>query len=120
MIEDGPEAREVRGEGGAAMPVVTKDQALQLLTSEVKKFDTDELLEVYNELFPKHPYSEEKARQDPSPLVERLVAHINSGLDIGEIIELWGLIVPKHHHLWYDEVEDRIHYNEETEEVSWE
>jgi hypothetical protein len=76
-------------------------------------------LEEYNELFPKQPYSAEKAHQDPSPLVERLVEHINSGLEIDVLMELWGLIIPKDHHLWYDEVEDKIHYNEETEEVPW-
>jgi hypothetical protein len=76
------------------MPVVTKDQALQ--------------------------HSQEKADENPAPLVERLVAHINSGLEIDVLMDLWRLIIPRDHHLWYDEVEEKIHYNEEVEEVPWE
>jgi hypothetical protein len=100
------------------MPVVTKDRALELLTDEVQeKLGADELLEVYNEVFPDDPYTEEQAPQDPSPLRERLVEHVRSGLGIDEVIDLWGLIFPKHRNVWYDEEEERIHYNEEAEAV---
>jgi hypothetical protein len=40
------------------------------------------------------------------------------GLEIDEIMDLWGLIFPKHRNVWYDEEEEHIHYNEETEAVS--
>jgi hypothetical protein len=98
------------------MPVVTKEQALELLTNEVQeKLGADELLEVYNELFPDDPYTEEETHKDVTPLIEQLVDHINCGLEIDELMDLWRLIVPKHYNLWYDEVKERIHYNEETE-----
>ena len=98
------------------MPVVTKEQALELLTNEVQeKLGADELLEVYNEVFPDDPYTEEEVHEDSWPLIEQLVDHINGGLEIDVLMELWRLIIPKHHHVWYDEVEERLHYNEETE-----
>ncbi len=98
------------------MPEVTGDQALALLTSQVRdKFATDELLEVYNEVFPKDPYTLQEANRDSAPLVERLVEYINSGLEGDEIIDLWGLIFPRHRNRWYDEEEERIHYDEEAE-----
>jgi hypothetical protein len=101
------------------MPVVTKDQALELLTNEVQeKLGSDELLEVYNELFPDDPYTEEEVHEDVTPMIEQLVDHITSGLEIDEVIDLWRLIIPKHRNVWYDEEEERIHYNEETEAVS--
>ncbi len=101
------------------MPVVTKDEALELLTTEVQeKLDADELLEVYNEVFPEDPYTEEEAHEDVTPLIEQLVDHVNSGLEIDEVMDLWGLIFPKHRNVWYDDEEERIHYNEETEAVS--
>ena len=101
------------------MPVVTKEQALKLLTDEVQeKLGADELLEVYNEVFPNDPSTEEEACEDVAPLIEQLVDHINSGLEIDEVMDLWRLIIPKHRNLWYDEEEERIHYNEETEAVS--
>jgi hypothetical protein len=94
------------------MPVVTKDKALELLSGEVQKFDADELLEVYNEVFPDHPGSEAKAHEVPSPLAQQLIDHIHSGLEIDQIIDLWGVILPGHRNLWYDEEEEKIHYNE--------
>jgi hypothetical protein len=101
------------------MPVLTKDQALELLTHEVQeKFGTDELLEVYNELFPDNPYTEEEAHEDLTPLIEQLVDHAKSRLEIDEITDLWGLIFPMHRNIWYDEEEERLYYNEEAEGVS--
>ena len=103
------------------MSTVNKDQALELLTKEVRqKFGVDELLEVYNEVFPDRPRTEDEAHQDSSPLIEQLVEHINSGQEIDEILDLWGLIFTKHRNVWYDEEEERIHYNEETEAVPYE
>lgn len=100
------------------MPVVNQDQALELLTNEVQeKLGADELLEVYNELFPDHPYTEADAHEDSWPLIEQLVDHIKSRLEIDEVIDLWGLILPKHRNVWYDDEEEKIHYNEEAETV---
>ena len=96
------------------MPGVTKEQALGLLTNEVQeKLGADELLEVYNEVFPDDPYTEEEAHEDATPLVEQLVDHINGGLEIDVLMDLWRLIIPKHHNVWYDEETKAIHFNEE-------
>ena len=100
------------------MPVITKEQALELLTNEVQeKLGADELLEVYNEVFPDNPHTEQEVHEDVSPLIEQLVDHINSGLEIDLVMELWGLIFTKHRNVWYDEEEERIHYHEEAETV---
>lgn len=100
------------------MPMVSKDKALKLLTNQVqKKLGTDELLEVYNEVFPKNPCTEVKARVNSRPLIADLVKHFHGGLEIDEVIDLWRLIFPGHRNVWYDEEEERIHYNEEVETV---
>jgi hypothetical protein len=100
------------------MPVVTKEQALELLTTEVQeKLGADELLEVYNEAFSDDSYTAEEVEEDSGPLIEQLVDHINGGLEIDEVMDLWGLIFPKHRNVWYDDEEERIHYNEEPEVV---
>lgn len=101
------------------MPVVTKEQALELLTKEVQeKLGVDELVEVYNEAFPDHPYTEAAAHQDTTPLIEQLVELIHREQGVDEVMDLWGLIIPKTRNIWYDEEEDRIHFNEETEAIS--
>jgi hypothetical protein len=33
------------------------------------------------------------------------------------MIDLWGLIFPRHRNVWHDDEAERIHYNEETEAV---
>jgi len=91
------------------MPVITKEQALELLTNEVQeKLGTDELLEVYNEVFPDNPYTAEEVKEDSWPLIEQLVDHINGGLEIDEVMDLWGLIFPKHRNVWYDDEEEPV------------
>jgi len=44
-----------------------------------EKLGAEELLEVYNEVFPDDPYTEDEAYEDVSLLIEPLVDHINSG-----------------------------------------
>lgn len=101
------------------MPVVSTDEALDLLTKQVEdKLGSDDLLEVYNELFPDNPYTEEEVEDDAWPLSEQITDYINRGLEAEEIIELWSLIFPKHRNVWYDEEEGRIHYNEEPEKMT--
>jgi hypothetical protein len=97
------------------MPVVSKDQAIELLTREVEEnFRADELLEVYNELFPDDPHTAEEARRGVAPLIGRIVGHI-CHLAIEEIVDRWGLVFPKHRNVWYDGGEGGIHYSEESE-----
>jgi plasmid stabilization system protein ParE len=101
------------------MPAITKDQALERLAGQVReKFGPDELLEVYNEVFPDDPRTEEDAHKDTRPLIEKLVDHIRGGREMEEIIDLWGLIFPRHRNVWYDDEAERIHYNEGAEAVS--
>ena len=95
------------------MATVTREQAVDLLTKQVEEhFGVDELLEVHNELFPDEPFTEEEAHEDYIPLVERIVDHLKGGLEPEEIVEVWSLIFPRHRNVWYDEEEERFHYNE--------
>lgn len=103
------------------MPVVTKAQALKELTNEIQdQLDADELHEVYDEIFPDAARTEAGAKEDNWPLVEQLVDHVYSGLEVEEIMDLWGLIFTRHRNVWYDDEEERIHYDEEPEAVSHE
>src|SRR5438876_9617994 len=95
------------------MATVTREQAVDLLTKQVEEqFGVDELLEVHNELFPDESFTEEEAHEDDTPLVERIVEHLNGGLEPEEIVEVWSLIFPRHRNVWYDEEEKWFHFNE--------
>jgi hypothetical protein len=95
------------------MATVTREQAVDLLTKQVEEhFGVDELLEVDNELFPDEPFTAEEAHEDYFPLVKRIVDHLKGGLEPEEIVEMWSLIFPRHRNVWYDEEDERFHYNE--------
>lgn len=102
------------------MPEVTIPKALKVLTKEVREgLPGDEVVEVYNEVFRKPPPTEEELRQDPAPLIEKLVAYINSGLEGDRLASLWRLVF-LYRNVWYNEEDERICYNEPEEEVSTE
>ena len=100
------------------MATITKGQAVDRLTEAVKTAHPDDLAEIHNELFPEKPTTEEEAKADPSALVKEIVAHIDRGLEVEEILDLWHVIFPKHRGVWFDEDECLLHYAEKTERVS--
>ena len=94
------------------MPVVSKEEAVERMARQVEQLEPDELLEVHNELFRNEKRTEAEIRQNPTPLVKRVVDYIR-GSDIGNLVELWGFIFPaKYRNIWYEEEEDGIHYDE--------
>jgi hypothetical protein len=94
------------------MPTIARTEALEQLAKEVERFAPDELLEVYNEMFPKNPSTEEAVRKDPRPLVERIVTYLKS-LEMDMLVLMWRLIFIKHSDAWYNEEDDLIYFDEE-------
>ncbi len=99
------------------MPAITREQALDMLPAALERFDTLELLEVYNEVFPDAPATEEQARTDPRRLVQRLLDHIRSS-EITGFVSLWHLVFIKYRNVWYNEEDELIYYNDGTEVYS--
>jgi hypothetical protein len=98
------------------MPEVSQKQALDLLTNKLEGFsDPLEVREVFHELFPQGDGLKDADAQDPRLLIEHMVRYLHSGLGIDEIVDLWGRIVPKHRNVWYNEIDDKIHYSEQAE-----
>ncbi len=96
------------------MPVVTMREAVDLLTHEVQeKLSPEELFEVIEELLPEDALTQDEVEDDPLRAVGVIVDHLESGLPAEEIADIWRLIAPRHHQIWYDEEADRIHYNED-------
>lgn len=97
------------------MPVVTRDQVIELLTKAVEEdLHADDLLQVHNELFPDDPVTEEEVYDDVTPATETILSYINSDLAVEDLLDLWNLIYPKHRHVWYDEQAEKFHYTEES------
>src|SRR5437667_1640286 len=100
------------------MATITKRQAVDRLAEAVKKANPDDLVEIHNELFPEKPTTEDKVKEDSSALVKKILAHIDNGLEVEEILDPWHAIFPKHRRVWFDEDEGLLHYAENIEQVS--
>jgi hypothetical protein len=89
------------------MPALSKNQAVEKLAEIVEQAKPTTLAEIYAELFPEKPSA--------APLsAVNLVRHIRCGLEAEEIVDLWNVVFPADHNVWYDEEADNIHYNEES------
>jgi hypothetical protein len=101
------------------MAEIARDQAVQNLTLEIASLRPDDLVEVYNELFPSQPATEHEAKQDRSRLLDRITEHIRRGLHPEEIVALWHLVFPKNWKVHYDDETNTIQYRDEAEPVEY-
>lgn len=89
------------------MPALAKTQATEKLAVVVEKAQPATLAEIYLELFPEQTSATIPSAYD-------LAKHIRNGLEVEEIVDLWNVVFPEDHNVWYDEEENEIHYNEEV------
>ena len=99
------------------MATITKQQAVAWLTQAVGKAPPDDVVEIYNELFPAHPTTQNEANEHSSAVVGKILAHIDKGLEVEEILALWHVIFPKSRRVSFDEDDGLIHYHEKIESV---
>ncbi|MBI1918550.1 MAG: hypothetical protein HYS12_27980 [Planctomycetes bacterium] len=101
------------------MPTITRDRAVELLTNAVETSPPDDLVEIYNELFPADPTTRDVANKNPQPISQKVLEHIRHGLEIEEILDLWNVIFPRRRHFRFEEEDELFYYDEEREPV-WE
>jgi hypothetical protein len=89
------------------MPALSASEAVERLAKSVEKTKPTALAEIYAELFPEKPVA-----APPSAL--GLAQYIRNGLKAEEIVDLWNVVFPADRNVWYDEEENKIHYNEEV------
>jgi hypothetical protein len=109
-----------------SVPEIPIEQAIELLSKEVgENLPADEVQEIYNELFRRGPLLVEPTDHSPEATklrIEQLVAHFRGGRGLDELIELWELIFTGHRDVWYNEVDDLLHYCDDPSEylTEWE
>lgn len=89
------------------MPAVSTNEAAERLAKVVEKAKLNTLTEIYAELFPDKPAVAVQSAAD-------LAQHVRSGLDAEELVDLWNVVFPADRNVWYDEEDEKIHYNEEA------
>jgi hypothetical protein len=88
------------------MPALTKGEATEKIARAVEKARAYELMEIYAELFPERT-------TPPAPVAGDIIEYIRHGLLTEEILDLWNVVFPEDHNVWYGEEENAIRYNEQ-------
>ena len=88
------------------MPQVSKADAVEKLALGVEQAKPSNLPQIYAELFP------ERAPQ-AAPTTLEIVQVIRGGLGDEELVDLWNVVFPEDHNVWYDEETKSVHFNEE-------
>jgi hypothetical protein len=89
------------------MPTLKINQAVEKLAEVVEKMKPMALAEIYAELFPEKPATPVLSAVD-------LALHVRTRLEAEEIVDLWNVVFPADRNVWYDEQDEKIHYNEES------
>jgi hypothetical protein len=98
----------------SAMPAIKKDQALSKLTDAIHELKPDEIADVYNELFPENPSRPSDIKGDLPRFEKQIFEHIEKGLEVEEILDLWRVVFPKDRRVHFDEVTDEITYKDQS------
>lgn len=88
------------------MPVLSRNAATERLATDVERARPSDLPEIYAELFPEGP-------RGTTPVASEIARLIRSGIEAEEIVDLWNVVFPEDHNVWYDEEDRAIHFNEE-------
>lgn len=92
------------------MPTINVDVATEKLSHAVEEMHADDLLQVYNELFPDKPVAEDEASCDVGSLVKQIVDHISGGLEPEEVVDLWNVVFPRDREVYFDEEDCLLHF----------
>ena len=98
------------------MPTITIEAAVERIVSQIQQFGRDDLVEVYNEVFPHDPVTMDGDIENAG-LLAAVMSRVQEGLEVEEVIDLWNVVFPKHKNVWYDDEATNIRYNEEPERV---
>jgi hypothetical protein len=93
------------------MPQLKITEAAEKLANVAEKAKPTILAEIYSELFPETPPLR-------PPVASDIARRIREGLEADELVDLWNVVFPQDRHVWYDEEEKAIHYNEEMAEYA--
>lgn len=88
------------------MPKLSTGEAVERLIEGITEAKPTTLAEIHAELFP------EKSPAPP-PTAGEIVGLVRGGLEAEEIVDLWNVVFPEDRNVWYDEEDQKIHFNEE-------
>jgi exosome complex RNA-binding protein Rrp42 (RNase PH superfamily) len=93
------------------MYTIPKAEAIERLARAVEKASTEDLIEIYAELFPVAPRLDATGPKFAEIAVE-MARHIRSEIEPEEMVDLWNVVFPAARNVYYDEIDDTLRYIE--------
>ena len=93
------------------MPPIPKDEAVERLAKAVEKASSDDLLQVFTELYPAKPLPDASGSK-AKLLAMKLAAHIRNEIEPEEIVDLWSVIFPEDRNVYWDEEDDALRHRD--------
>ena len=93
------------------MPAIPKNEAVERLAKAVEKASSEDLVEIYAELYPEK-LELDIASTNAALLAKEIAAHIREGIEPEEVVDLWNVVFPTDRDVYYDEEDDTLRYNE--------
>ncbi len=101
------------------MATIKKQEAVDRIVEAIKKSEWFDLHDYHNEIFPSKPMGEAKAKAHPAQVLKKILAHIDKGLEIEEIVDLWNVVFTRQRNVWFDEEEELLHYEIADESMEY-
>ncbi len=88
--------------------------AINYLSRHIGGLTLDDLVEVYNELFPTAPVRE-TSDLDRDAILNQILDHVRHGLDAEEVVDLWNVMFPGEENLHYDTETRQLVFDDSSE-----
>ncbi len=88
------------------MPALSITIASERVAQIVEQATSPALDEIFSELFPERSVPDVLSASD-------LAHHIRNEIEVEEIVDLWNVVFPADHDVWYNEETQELHFNEE-------
>lgn len=89
------------------MPALSTHEAAERLAKVVETARPTILSEIKAELFPEKPAAGALSAAD-------LVKYVRTDIEAEELVSLWNVVFPADRNVRYDEVDEKIHFDEEA------
>lgn len=110
---------ETVAERGASMTKISKAEAMKKIVESLGNLRDDQLVEVYNELFPADSTTDQEVCDGKERILKEIRDYVGRGLEIEEIVDLWNVLYPKDMNVLYDEETNTIQYDQGPVRVTY-
>jgi len=92
------------------MPALKKSEAVEKLAQAVAASSSEDLADVYAELFPDGP---RLRPEDAEKRRAEVTEYVRTKMEPEELVDLWNVVFPTDRNVYYDDADGLLCYNQE-------